>query len=120
MTPASAPLRPPARRDAEPHGRAWYTICVFGALISFEYCEKHLVNVELEYRRRIDAMSAKDRLRRAEALFNWSRDYTARSLLADRGPLTDHQLRLEVALRIYGANLADKALTEELRDRVSR
>ena len=78
------------------------------------------MNVEFEYRRRIDAMSARDRLCRAEALFNWSRDYTARSVLADRGPLTDHQLRLEIALRIYGVNLADKALTEELRDRASR
>ena len=93
---------------------------MFGALISFQCCVKHRVNVEYEYRKRIDAMSASARLRRAEALFNWSRDFTARSLLADRGPLTNHELKLEIVLRIYGANLTDEALIEELRDRASR
>jgi len=38
------------------------------------------MNVELEYRARIDAMSVVERIRRAEALFDWSRDYIARSI----------------------------------------
>ena len=78
------------------------------------------MNIELEYRARIDAMSVVERIRRAEALFNWSRDYLARSIVADRGPMSDDDLKWEVALRQYGAHPATKALIEELRNRASR
>ena len=78
------------------------------------------MNVEFEYRARIDAMSVSERVGRAEALFNWSRDYLARAILAARGPMSDEDLRWEVALRQYGAEPATKRLIEALRTRASR
>lgn len=78
------------------------------------------MNVELEYRARIDAMSVVERIRRAEALFDWSRDYLARSILAERGPMSDDDLKLEIAVRQYGADPATRELIDELRNRASR
>ena len=78
------------------------------------------MNVELEYRARIDAMSVADRIRRAEMLFNWSRDYLARSIVATRGPMSDDDLKWEVALRQYGSDAATRDLIDELRGRASR
>ncbi len=78
------------------------------------------MNVELEYRARIDAMSVADRIRRAEVLFNWSRDYLARSIVAARGQISDDDVKWEVALRQYGADPVTRKLIDELRDRASR
>ena len=78
------------------------------------------MDVKLEYRTRIDAMSVVERVRRAEALFDWSRDYIARSILAARGPLPEDRLKWEVALRQYGADPQTRALIDELRARVAR
>ena len=72
------------------------------------------MNVEREYRKRVDAMSAVERIRRAEELLRWSRDYLARSLLAAHGPMSDERLKREVALRQYGADPAARRLIEEL------
>ncbi len=78
------------------------------------------MNVELEYRARIDAMSVADRIQRAETLFNWSREYLVRSIVATRGPMSNEDLKREVALRQYGSDPATRALIDELRDRASR
>jgi hypothetical protein len=72
------------------------------------------MNVELEYRIRVDAMSSVERIRRAEALFRWSRDYLARSILTAQGPMPDNLLKHKVALRQYGANPTTKQLIDEL------
>ena len=77
------------------------------------------MNVELEYRIRIDAMSVVERIRRAEALFRWSRDYLARSILAAQGPMSDDRLKREVALRQYGADSAARKLIDEWPTRAS-
>jgi hypothetical protein len=77
------------------------------------------MNVELEYRIRVDAMSVVERVRRAEALFRWSRDYLARSILSAQGPMSDDLLKQKVALRQYGADQAAKKLIDELGARVS-
>ena len=77
-------------------------------------------NIDLEYRARIDSMSVAERIRRAEVLFNWSRDFLARSIVAARGPMSDDELKWEIALRQYGANPVTKALIDELRSRASR
>ncbi len=78
------------------------------------------MNIDLEYRARNDSMSVVQRIRRAEVLFNWARDYLARSIVAARGPMSDDELKWEIALRQYGANPATKALIDELRSRASR
>jgi hypothetical protein len=67
------------------------------------------------YRARVDAMSIVERVRRAEELFNWSRDYVARSILAARGPMSDDDLKWEVALRMYGADPRIRELINEMR-----
>jgi hypothetical protein len=77
------------------------------------------MDVELEYRTRIDAMSMIERVRRAEALFNWSRDYLARAIVATEGPMPDERLKWEVALRQYGSDPATRQLIDELRSRAS-
>ena len=78
------------------------------------------MNVELEYRARINAMSVADRIRRTEVLFNWSRDYLVRSIVAARGQMSDDDVKWEVALRQYGADPVTRQLIDELRDRASR
>ena len=78
------------------------------------------MSVESEYRERIEAMSVAERIQRAEVLFGWSRDYLARSIIAARGPMSDDDLKWEVALRQYGANPDTTKLINELRSRVSR
>ena len=70
------------------------------------------MNVENEYRQLIDAMSVVERVRRAEALFRWSRDYLARSIRATQGPLSEARLKQEVALRQYGSDPAARRLID--------
>ena len=77
------------------------------------------MNIESEYRARIDAMSVVERVRRAEELFKWTRDYLARSIVAARGPMSDDQLKWEVARRQYGAHQATIELIDKLRARAS-
>ena len=77
------------------------------------------MSIETEYRERIDAMSVAERIRRAETLFNWSRDYIARSILADQGAISDDDLKWKVALQQYGSDPATRELIDELRRRAS-
>ncbi len=71
------------------------------------------MNVEKEYRLLIDAMSVAERVRRAEALFRWSRDYLARSIRAMQGPMSEARLKREIALRQYGSDPAARRLIDE-------
>jgi len=82
--------------------------------------ERLRMSIEVEYRERVDAMTVVERIRRAETLFNWSRDYIARSILAARGVISDDDLKWEVALRQYGSHPATKELIDDLRGRASR
>jgi hypothetical protein len=77
------------------------------------------MDVEVEYLRRIRAMSSVERIRRVEALFRWSRDYLARSIVAASGSISEAALKREVALRQYGADPAVRKLIEELSSRDS-
>ena len=71
------------------------------------------MNVEDEYSRLVGAMTVAERVRRAEALFRWSRDYLARSIRATQGPMSEDRLKREVALRQYGSDPAARRLIEE-------
>lgn len=77
------------------------------------------MNVEDEYRLLIDAMSVAERVRRAEALFRWSRDYLARSIRATQGPMSEARLKREIALRQYGSDSATRRLIDEWPVRVT-
>ena len=76
------------------------------------------MNVENEYRLLIDAMSVAERVRRAEALFRWSRDYLARSIRATQGPMSEARLKQKVALRQYGSDPAARRLIDDWPARV--
>jgi hypothetical protein len=75
--------------------------------------------VELEYRKRIDAMTIAERVRRAEDLLAWTRGFLARQILKERGPLSDERLKWEVALRQYGADPIARSLIEGILSRAS-
>ena len=82
--------------------------------------ERLQMSIEAAYRERVDAMSVAERIRRAETLFNWSRDYIARSILASRGSISDDDLKWEVALRQYGSHPQTRELIDDLRGRAPR
>ena len=71
------------------------------------------MNVENEYSLLVDAMTVAERVRRAEALFRWSRDYLARSILVTQGPMSEARLKRGVALRQYGCDPAARQLIED-------
>jgi hypothetical protein len=71
------------------------------------------MNVENEYSLLVDAMTFAERVRRAEALFRWSRDYLARSIRATQGPMSEARLKREVALRQYGSDPTARRLIDE-------
>ena len=73
-----------------------------------------------EYRARVEAMTAQERIGRAESLFAWSRGLLARSIIATKGPLTEDRLKWEVALRQYGSDRRARRLIDELRTRAAR
>ena len=75
--------------------------------------------VELEYRKRIDAMTIAQRVERSAALLAWARGFIARQILAEQGALSQERLKWEVALRQYGADPIARSLIEGIRARVS-
>jgi len=78
-----------------------------------------LGTVEFEYRKRIDALTIAERVRRAEDLLAWTRGFLARQILEERGPLSSERLKWEVALRQYGADPIARSLIEGIRPRAS-
>jgi hypothetical protein len=78
------------------------------------------VNVEREYKARVAAMSVVERVRRAEALFIWSRSYLERSILQADGSYSRNEAIWNLALRQYGADPIARAWLEELRAHATR
>jgi hypothetical protein len=76
--------------------------------------------VELEYRKRIDAMTVAERVQRAEELLAWTRGFVARQILDERGPFSTERLKWEVALRQYGADPMARSLIEGFLSRASK
>ena len=50
---------------------------------------------------------------RAEQIFQWSRDWIMRQVLAEKGPMSTQRLRLEIALKLYGHEMPVRQLTEK-------
>jgi hypothetical protein len=61
-------------------------------------------SVESAYLARIDAMPPYEKVARATALFQWTREQFARQILATHGPVNEERLKWLVALRLYGAS----------------
>lgn len=76
--------------------------------------------VELKYRELIDAMTAKERMARAAALLQWSREAIARRIVAESGPMDSERLKWHVALRQYGADPATRKMIQRILDDVPR
>ena len=83
------------------------------------YNVRQMSSVEREYRRRSAELDVVDRIRRAEAMFLWSRDYLARSLHSSPEVASPLDLKFEIALRQYGSDPVFRRLIDELRDRAS-
>jgi hypothetical protein len=60
------------------------------------------INIEDEYRSRMQALTPLEKVARSMAMLKWTRDAIARQIQAERGPLSNEQLKWEVALRLYG------------------
>ena len=79
-----------------------------------------LSEVEIEYRRRIDAMTPQERVARSLAMFQWMRDMIARQIdkeQAEAGkPLSPEQLKWHVALRLYGNEPIAPLIRQRLED----
>ena len=76
--------------------------------------------VDDKYRECVDAMSAAERIRRAETRFCWSRDFLARSVAEASPNISEVDLKWEIAIRQYGSSSAFQALVSECRSRASR
>lgn len=76
--------------------------------------------VELKYRELIDAMTPKERIARAAALFQWSREAIARRIVAESGPTDPERLKWHVALRQYGADPTTRKLIQRILHNVPR
>lgn len=75
--------------------------------------------VEREYQERIDALTPKERVARAVAMFQWAREAIARQIVAESGPTSPERLKWLVAKRQYGADPATRAMIERMLERVS-
>lgn len=76
-------------------------------------------SIEEMYMERLMAMSPGEKLARAEAMFHLTRTAIARSVVNEHGEMPERELKLRVALRLYGSEPVAALIEEELR-RVSR
>jgi hypothetical protein len=60
----------------------------------------------------IDRLTPAEKIARSMAMLDWSRRWIGRQIIAERGPLSAHRLRWEVALRLYGSEPATCRLIE--------
>ena len=69
--------------------------------------------VQRKNEEQIDAMPMHVKVARAEQIFQWSRDWIMRQVLAEKGPMSTQRLRLEIALKMYGHEMPVRQLIEK-------
>ena len=69
--------------------------------------------VQRKYEEQIDAMPMHVKVARAEQIFQWSRDWIMRQVLAEKCPMSRQRLRLEIALKMYGHEMPVRQLIEK-------
>jgi hypothetical protein len=52
-------------------------------------------------------------------MFNWSRDWIMRQVLAEKGTMSEERLRLEIAMKMYGHEESVRQLIEKALSHVS-
>ena len=75
--------------------------------------------VELEYQRRIQAMSIRERVERSAAMFAWTRQQMARRIRLEDPQLSDEEIKWRVALKLYEKEPEIVKLIQEHLQRVS-
>ena len=75
--------------------------------------------VELEYERRLRAMSPAEKMARSAAMFAWTRQQMASRIRIDQPSLTDEQVKWQVALKLYEREPEVVKLIQEHLSRVS-
>ncbi len=69
--------------------------------------------VELEYRRRMAAMSIKEKIARTAAMLAWTRQQMASRIRKEQPAISDEQLKWQVALQMYQSEPTVVAMIEK-------
>ncbi len=76
-----------------------------------------MIPIEEEYQSRMDALPGRERIARAVSMLAWSRQMIARRIVAEKGEMSEEQLKWEVALRLYGSDpVIGRMIESELAD----
>lgn len=81
--------------------------------------EPGAADIEAIYRERMAALTPKERVARAAAMFHWNREMIARQIVAEEGPMSAERLKWRVALRLYGNEPEVAAMIRGMLDNVS-
>ncbi len=76
--------------------------------------------VERQYQAKMDALPVKERVARAAAMFQWSREIIARQIVSQSGPMSAERLKWRVALRQYESKPITRAMIQRKLDDVPR
>lgn len=76
--------------------------------------------IELEYERRWKAMSPAEKIARSAAMLAWTRQQIARRIRVEDPSLSDEEVRLHVALKLYEREPEVVKLIQEQLSNVSR
>jgi hypothetical protein len=68
--------------------------------------------IDIEYQRRLDAMSIREKVERSAAMLAWTRQQIASRIRRQSPQLTDEQLKLHVALQLYESEPSVVALIQ--------
>ena len=77
-------------------------------------------DIKQRYDKLIDAMPIHVKVARAAEMFQWSRDWLMRQVLAEKGPMSEERLRLEIAMRMYGHEEPVRQLIEKALSHVAK
>ena len=76
--------------------------------------------VEQHYQSRMDSLSAKERMERCAAMFQWTRQLLGRQIVSKSGAMSPERLKWEVAKRLYSADPSAVAIIDRKLADVSR
>ncbi len=68
--------------------------------------------IDIEYQRRVDAMSIREKVERSAAMLAWTRQQMASRIRQQSPELTDEQLKWHVALTLYESEPAVVAMIQ--------
>ena len=78
-----------------------------------------LTEIDIEYQRRVDAMSIREKVERSAAMLAWTRQQMASRIRLQSPELTDEQLKWHVALKLYESEPAVASMIQGRLNNVS-